>query len=77
MTPPKLPYMVATHLDDVHTLHFVLLYSHNTPKCLECSHNVRSEFRVILLLLPTEKEEKMEGTQSSDEEEEEGEEGRK
>ena len=68
--------MVATHLDDVHALHFVLLHSHDTPKRLERPHDVRSEFRVVLFLLSVEKEKEMEGRDFSDEEEkeEEGEE---
>ena len=59
--------MVATHLDDVHTLHFVLLHHHDTPKRLERPHNVRSEFRVVLSLLSAEKEWKMEGRDFSEE----------
>ena len=59
--------MVATYLDDVHALHFVLLYSHNTSKCLERSHNVRSEFRVILFLLSAEEEEEGEEVEVGEE----------
>ena len=51
-----IPCMASTHLDVVHTLHLVLLDTHNAAKCLERPFHIRSEFRVILLLLTVQRE---------------------